>query len=158
MSKTETRIDIKLPPYFQVVGLLSVLLSAGMLALGGLGGMNNKSEGFAAWVGLISCFGVGGFYLLAAAVNWRVWVKDDGLQLRNALRLPGPLLAWTDIRSIKAGGGYLEVRGGPNLNIRAPLATPGLDDLLQFAASHGIADAQALLKAEEGRRPGKDFF
>jgi hypothetical protein len=158
LSQTETRIDIKLPPYFAGVGCISLLLAAGVLALGLAGDMGPTRPGFSPWAGLIACFGAGGLYLLAAAINWRVWVKDEGLQLRNALRLPGPLLAWSDIRSVTAGGGYLEVRGGPNLKIRAPLATSGLDELLQFAAAHGVADAKALLAAGEGRRPGKDFF
>lgn len=137
----------RLPTILGATGLLSGASGAFVLAAGLLaGGMSPARDDFLAWLGLVVAFVGGGLYCVIAAGNWRLWLSDSGLQVRNEWGRLGRRAHWSDIVRVRRGWMQVmifERRDGGTLKI--PFQVDGLMQALEKARTHGAAMDEQLL-------------
>lgn len=147
--------EFRLPPILGATGLVSGAFGAFILAGGTLaGGMSPARSDFLAWLGLVVAFIGGGLYCVIAAGNWRLWLSDAGLQVRNEWGRLGPKIPWADVIRVRTRWTQVMVferRGGGLAKI--PFRVEGLLEAVEAAHAHGAAlddDLLADMRAMRG--------
>ncbi len=146
----------RLPSYFAAVGLLSGAFAGFCLGAGLVGHMSPQRDDFAAWAGLVAAFTIGGVALVAVAANWRLWLDDATLQIRNEFGQISPCIHWSEIVRVKPGLQSMCFRLSGGQVLKIPFGTPILLEVLWRAHRAGAQIDKGLL--QEMRMSPKPHF
>lgn len=147
--------EFRLPAYLAATGLLSGAFGAVILG-GGLffGNMTPARDDFLAWLRLVVAFLGGGIYCVVTAGNWRLWLSDAGLQIRDEWGRLSPFVPWGEIVRVHPLWTQVmafERRGGRRLTI--PFNVEAMLQALEAARTHGAAmDAELSSQIDQARQ------
>lgn len=146
--------EARIPAAIGATGLLSGAFAGAILALGILGDMSPAHHDFWAWVALVAAFAAGGLYLTVGAGNWRMWVSEAGIQIRNEFGVIKPFVPWTSVVRVRPRWTSVivfELRGGGA--VKVPFGTLGLLAAVEAAYCHGaILDDEMISVLNEARQ------